>query len=472
MIVGIVEGQSLKLDTPVLVSDSVNFLTAVFHFSPDWESLPEKWVHFASGEQGCSLQLQEGRITAEMGLNLPAGEWEVYLHGMEEDDEGNVLRRATTETARLYVQDFAGFAGEGFPDAPPGIVGRLETQLAELQTLAEGHASRHAVGGADALKPEDIGAVASAAPDISGKDLTDYASLGKSGFYRGQNVSNAPSAEWFYFTVLAGSPTYSTVRAQALFAPDVFEARYGPGTSAFDWKRLVTADDVGRLANPNLLDNWYFLRPVNQRGQTSYGGTANQYTIDRWRVTNANTTLFVHSDYIEIQAAEGATPYLQQILEHPQRLAGKKVTLSVLDGNNGLFTATSTIPLTAPSAIAIYCNVSNVCDVLLTPAGVLSVRLKGAAGDGRAFVAAKLELGTQQTLAHQETDGSWALNEIPDYGEQLLRCQRYYQLFSSADKRPSDKRDFRPELRTDAISSNTGTITIDGVTYYYASADL
>ena len=39
--------------------------------------------------------------------------------------------------------------------------------------------------------------------------------------------------------------------------------------------------------------------------------------------------------------------------------------------------------------------------------------------------AVKLEPGSQQTLAHQE-NGVWALNEIPDYGEQLRRCQRYY----------------------------------------------
>ena len=34
--------------------------------------------------------------------------------------------------------------------------------------------------------------------------------------------------------------------------------------------------------NPNLLDNWYFGRPVNQRGQTEY--TAVGYTVDRWKL--------------------------------------------------------------------------------------------------------------------------------------------------------------------------------------------
>lgn len=38
--------------------------------------------------------------------------------------------------------------------------------------------------------------------------------------------------------------------------------------------------------------------------------------------------------------------------------------------------------------------------------------------------ASKLELGPTQTLAHQE-NGQWVLNEVPEYGEQLRRCQRY-----------------------------------------------
>lgn len=48
--------------------------------------------------------------------------------------------------------------------------------------------------------------------------------------------------------------------------------------------------------------------------------------------------------------------------------------------------------------------------------------------------AVKLELGSQQTLAHQDADGNWVLNEIPDYGEQLRRCQRY--LIDIAGKYP------------------------------------
>jgi hypothetical protein len=36
--------------------------------------------------------------------------------------------------------------------------------------------------------------------------------------------------------------------------------------------------------------------------------------------------------------------------------------------------------------------------------------------------AIKLELGTEQTLAHQE-NGAWVLNSVPKYEEQLILCQ-------------------------------------------------
>ena len=38
--------------------------------------------------------------------------------------------------------------------------------------------------------------------------------------------------------------------------------------------------------------------------------------------------------------------------------------------------------------------------------------------------AVKLELGDTQTLAHQE-NGKWVLNEMPNYAEELAKCQRY-----------------------------------------------
>jgi hypothetical protein len=51
-----------------------------------------------------------------------------------------------------------------------------------------------------------------------------------------------------------------------------------------------------------------------------------------------------------------------------------------------------------------------------------NVRLILGAGEELSVKAVKLELGTEQTLAHQE-NGTWVLNEIPDYEEELVKCQ-------------------------------------------------
>lgn len=41
------------------------------------------------------------------------------------------------------------------------------------------------------------------------------------------------------------------------------------------------------------------------------------------------------------------------------------------------------------------------------------------------YYAAKLEVGTQQTLAHQDSNGNWVLNDTPNYDLELLKCRRY-----------------------------------------------
>ena len=81
-----------------------------------------------------------------------------------------------------------------------------------------------------------------------------------------------------------------------------------------------------------------------------------------------------------------------------------------------------------------YAAGQTVTATVLTPDGVTDVtpvyddetKTFTVTAQGKTIRAVKLELGTEQTLAHQE-NGVWVLNEIPDYGEQLRRCQRYYQ---------------------------------------------
>lgn len=176
------------------------------------------------------------------------------------------------------------------------------------------------------------------------------------------------------------------------------------------------------IVRQNLLDNSYFLNPVNQRGQSNY--TVNGYCIDRWSLYNSS--LDVTSSEITLTASSA----FGRIIQKPGiNLAGKKVTFSLLyDGlsagsillysyhndtpyayssdGSGLITATFTFP-------SDYSVGNGYIYIALNTNGA-HVNLR----------AVKIEIGSFQTLAHQE-NGEWVLNEIPDYTTELLKCQKY-----------------------------------------------
>ena len=218
-------------------------------------------------------------------------------------------------------------------------------------------------------------------------------------------------------------------------------------------------DAVGlapQLSNPNLLDNWYFGNPVNQRGQTSWTNPSNwQYAIDRWQITTSSVIALVDGGIT-------ITADFHQGLEKDRLEFGRTYTFSVLSSDGRL--GKHTFVLTSDTEI----NVGFGFGYFVCYLSADSVWFR-IYGDGSTYKAAKLELGSQQTLAHQDANGSWVLNEIPDYGEQLARCQRYFQTFATESLRPTNALDFRPVMRaTPALS----TITVGGKTLYIASADL
>ena len=208
-------------------------------------------------------------------------------------------------------------------------------------------------------------------------------------------------------------------------------ALVGKPDGSLTWAgREVVADDY--YVRPNLLDNAYFVGggsqqgggqfPINQRGQTRY--TTEGYTIDRWRTWD-NVTLEIASDGI-VLSNSGDTNGLFHYLENWEVAEGTPVTLSALFAGNQLITATavsaSQINIVTPwLEDGVYANFYR--DTNTTH---VSIRLvNGASAKVRAV---KLELGSTQTLAHQDENGNWVLNEIPNYTEQLLRCSRGEQI--------------------------------------------
>ena len=183
-----------------------------------------------------------------------------------------------------------------------------------------------------------------------------------------------------------------------------------------------TGEWVGNQhSNPNLLDNWYFADAVNQRGQTEY--TSDGYAIDRWRLGRAEgvsgARAAVSSDGIKILPGN----YIRQMQEDP-RFEDVELTFSALI-NDDLFSFTfvwknSTVYLASPvnkGWILAYSGVSKY------------VHLYNHSGEADDVVkAAKLELGPIQTLAHQDADGNWVLNDPPpNKALELAKCQYYYK---------------------------------------------
>ena len=144
--------------------------------------------------------------------------------------------------------------------------------------------------------------------------------------------------------------------------------------------------------NRNLLDNWYFGDPVNQRDVSGTISSAG-YFLDRWKLVSGSVT--INTDGITLNGT------MQQVLE--------------------------TAPVGTVTASAL--TQAGVGDVVPTYDSATKTVTVTAAG--KKLVAVKLEVGTEQTLAHQNSSGAWVLNEMPDYGEELTKCMRYLQVIAT-----------------------------------------
>lgn len=195
---------------------------------------------------------------------------------------------------------------------------------------------------------------------------------------------------------------------------------------ALDTSVTNVSNQLGTFVRPNLLDNWYFGRPVNQRGQTSYSADW-IYTIDRWQ-TSENSTLTVNNGSVSLTGSYIFEP-LEEIVD---ALKGKTVTVSLLFSTGELEFATGVVPTTWSG----WSSIAKNSHVGLQGIGEDSSRLWLLITDSaKNILAVKLELGPTQTLAHREGD-KWVLNEVPDYGEQLRRCQRYCIVYRAGTTLP------------------------------------
>lgn len=128
MLTGYIRGQELRISTPEIAADSIKYLEAEFHFAGrDWDGYV-KTAYFINGTSKFALVLADDRITADMGLNLTAGEWEVKLSGVKGGS------RITTTTEHIFVREFGGTDGT-LPDVTATEAEQILAKIGDLSNL-------------------------------------------------------------------------------------------------------------------------------------------------------------------------------------------------------------------------------------------------------------------------------------------------------------------------------------------------
>ena len=136
MINAVVKGQSLKINHPKVVADTVAYLEMEVAFkTEDWDGLI-KYVHFSLGDEHYAFELVDNKITKDKHLNLPEGEWEVYIHGYVYSDE-KVKQKITTEPVILFVYSTGSSDGEPFPELSGSVGEQTIAKANDAKKIAD-----------------------------------------------------------------------------------------------------------------------------------------------------------------------------------------------------------------------------------------------------------------------------------------------------------------------------------------------
>ena len=210
----------------------------------------------------------------------------------------------------------------------------------------------------------------------------------------------------------------------------------------------ITGEWVGsQHSNPNLLDNWYFVDPINQRGQMEYTAfnatqSAAAYTIDRFKMSasaGVSITCKVEDDGVALSVTPSAGKMGQVNISQMfalNVLPPGVYTLSWLYSSDCLVRPFATngqaLPgyrdFPASDTPAVASIQVKITEEMQKRSSIFNIQINSSVEAHVKLYAAKLELGSQQTLARQDADGKWVLNDPPpNKALELVKCQRYFE---------------------------------------------
>lgn len=178
--------------------------------------------------------------------------------------------------------------------------------------------------------------------------------------------------------------------------------------------------NIGCGARSNLLNNWDFTNPINQNGETQYVDlAAKQICIDRWFApySGSHTNVSLSSQGVSIGHSDGSRyGWLKQNLENELQ-EGETYSISVLTSDGYLKTINGVA--SSGGSVIVYLDSQNNC---VRISGLSSIDI--VAYTTITLSAIKVEIGSNQTLAYQDSGSAYHLLPQP-YRNELNLCQEY-----------------------------------------------
>lgn len=214
--------------------------------------------------------------------------------------------------------------------------------------------------------------------------------------------------------LIMGDQIHAILRAQGSVTVSRTDALIPGGDAAQSFDQLLAEVKSAMLKGYayNLLDNSDWRKPINQRGETSYGAAG--YAIDRWRI-NGTLKLSVNDGYVVLDNGGSGTQYMEQRIE-PGRLAEGMTYTAVLKTVEGEIycgsCAVSATPTTVINPAEFYVKIG-----AGTEYGVLQVHVRSG------YAVKILWIALYEGVYTVENHPAFASR---GYAAELRECMRYY----------------------------------------------
>lgn len=102
----VVRRQELNISVPTLVAGTYDYINVNGDFSTEWDGM-QKWIHFRSAEDPSYVihaLFVNDTVGQDVGIDLEAGLWEVWIHGAKYENN-ELIQRLTTNVKTITVEE-------------------------------------------------------------------------------------------------------------------------------------------------------------------------------------------------------------------------------------------------------------------------------------------------------------------------------------------------------------------------------